>query len=72
MKLEIEIGDDDVLLINRFLEIANQSDHNTHGKLDFKLLAEMLMEDVGLVVRRPGSWEGTTMGQLLTSHGYEI
>jgi hypothetical protein len=72
MKIEVEISDADVVLINRFFELANQSDANTHGKLDFKTLAEMLLEDVALSVRRPGSWEGANMAQVLTSHGYEI
>jgi hypothetical protein len=32
----------------------------------------MLAEDCGMVLTRPGSWEGTNMGQVRTSHGYEI
>jgi hypothetical protein len=32
----------------------------------------MLAEDLGMVLTRPGSWEGTNMAQVLTSHGYEI
>lgn len=32
----------------------------------------MLMQDVAYAVRRPGSWEGANMIQVLMSHGYSI
>lgn len=71
MKIEIEITDDDAALIEEFL-IDNQVDEgNSHGPLDMIVLAGMLMEDVALAVRRPGSWEGFNMIRVLESHGYK-
>lgn len=42
----------------------------THGVLTVSSLLGMLAEDVGMVDTRPGSWEGSNMSQVLTSHGY--
>lgn len=72
MKITIEISDADGKDIARLIDLANVSDANTHGTLDFETLTRMLLEDVALVIRRPGSWEGSSMAQLLASHGYEI
>ena len=72
MKIEIEITEQDATLIGEFLD-GNQTDEfNSHGPLDMIVLAGMLMEDVALAVRRPGSWEGSNMIQVLTSHGYKV
>jgi hypothetical protein len=70
MKLRIEISDENAALIAALLELMNQSAFNSHGPLDLKLLAQMLLEDVALAARRPGSWEGANMLQVLRSHGY--
>jgi hypothetical protein len=37
-----------------------------------KKLAAMLLEDAGMVISRPGSWEGSNMTDVLRSHGYRI
>lgn len=78
MKLTIEIPDDDAALITRTLAAmksnkAHDSPLGTggdHGKLDITALAQMLMEDVVLAIRRPGSWEGINMYEVLRCHGY--
>lgn len=70
MKLRIEIRDEDAASIRELLEAVNRSDFNSHGQLTIQRLAEMLLEDVALAVRRPGSWEGANMWQVLHSHGY--
>ena len=71
MKIEIEIDDDTAMYVNRFLDAQDkESQSNTHGPLDMAGLARMLLEDVALVVLRPGSWEAQHMGALLASHGY--
>lgn len=71
MKIEIEISEADAALIEQFMdENQGSEDYTTHGPLDMIVLAEMLMEDVALMVRRPGSWEGSNVHQVLTSHGY--
>lgn len=75
MQLEVNLSNEDVELIGTFLQLhlrPGQEDLNTHGKLDMNMLATMLLEDVALAVRRPGSWEGANMGQVLTSHGYRV
>lgn len=72
MKLIVEISDTDAKDIDRLIRLANGSDANTHGMLGYETLTRMLLEDVAMVVRRPGSWEGANMAQVLASHGYEI
>jgi hypothetical protein len=72
MRITIDIRDEDAELIREFLDYTRTLDttFNSHGPLDMKRLARMLLEDVALAVRRPGSWEGSNMWQVLTSHGY--
>lgn len=42
----------------------------THGLLTVAGALEMLAEDLGMVETRPGSWEGSNMASVLSSHGY--
>jgi hypothetical protein len=42
----------------------------THGLLTVAGTLAMLAEDVGMVWTRPGSWEGSNMAQVFSSHGY--
>lgn len=70
MKLTIEISRDDAALIRGFLD-RQQGELNSHGQLTLETLAEMLMQDVALSERRPGSWEGSNMSTVLSSHGYQ-
>jgi hypothetical protein len=74
MKIEIEIDGDTAMYINRFLDLQDkESQSNTHGPLlDVAALATLLLQDVALVLRRRGSWEGTKMADLLASHGYAV
>jgi len=72
IRIHVEISDEDNKLIEQALERMCQSEANTHGRLDLPRLAAMLLEDVALAVRRPGSWEGTHMIQVLESHGYPV
>lgn len=44
---------------------------NSHGALDLAKLVAMLLEDVALMIQRPGSWEGANMMQVMASHGYD-
>ena len=44
----------------------------THGGLTVPALLAMLAEDAGLIITRPGSWEGANMTALLKSHGYQF
>jgi hypothetical protein len=71
MKLEVEIADEDAQLIQALIAACGAGEEgNTHGRLDLQKLTRMLLEDVALAWRRPGSWEGANMNQLLESHGY--
>ncbi|MEC9356513.1 MAG: hypothetical protein VX836_01435 [Pseudomonadota bacterium] len=72
IRIHVEISDDDNRLIEEALECMSRSEANTHGRLDLPRLAAMLLEDVALAVRRPGSWEGAHMIQVLESHGYPV
>lgn len=71
-KFTVDVSEEDLKLIERGLQRMNGSDGNSHGPLDVQRLAAMLMQDVALAVRRPGSWEGANMYQVLTSHGYPL
>lgn len=51
---------------------ADRNGATTHGPLTVAALLAMLAEDAGLVIDRPGSWEGANMAQVFTSHGYEV
>jgi hypothetical protein len=70
MKIVIEISAADAADINRVIRLANNNypNANTHGTLGYETLTRMLLEDVAMAVRRPGSWEGANMA----SHGYEV
>lgn len=73
MKIEIEINDAYLPFIQEVLDSSQGEEEMTsHGALDIKSLAEMLMEDVMLAVKRPGSWEGANMLEVLSSHGYQL
>ena len=73
MKIEVEIDDETAMYVGRFLSMLDpKMEANTHGPLDMAVLGRMLLEDVALVVRRPGSREGRKMNDLLASHGYEM
>jgi hypothetical protein len=70
VKIQIEIRDSDAELIALFLAANIDAQACSHGPLTMELLAAMLLEDVALVVRRPGSWEGANMRVVLQGHGY--
>jgi hypothetical protein len=74
MKIKTEISDDEAMHINRLIDLANlrEESANTHGRLDIKTLAAMLLQDVALALRRPGSWEGANMARVLEAHGYSF
>jgi hypothetical protein len=74
MKIVVEISDELASDVNRAIALANNSDPNysSHGTLGFETLTRMLLEDVAMTVRRPGSWEGANMSQFLASHGYDV
>jgi len=70
MKITVTISDANAALIQTFLDATRGVTFCTHGPLDMAKLTRMLLEDVALMVRRPGSWEGSNMATVMTSHGY--
>jgi hypothetical protein len=72
LKIAVEISDDNAALVAEFLKLYGQRAESSHGPLTIERLAAMLLEDVALAVRRPGSWEGANMGTVLASHGYGL
>jgi hypothetical protein len=70
MKIAVSISDSDAALIQEFLATTRSVTFSSHGPLDVKKLTVMLLEDVALMVRRPGSWEGSNMAAVMCSHGY--
>jgi len=72
MKIEIEIPDRDVALMERFMEKNQNEEGNSYGPLNMEILAEMLMRDVVLAVRRPGSLVGEQIVDILKAHGYHF
>lgn len=70
--ITIEVSDEDAKLIESELPDICDGEANSHGTLDLPKLTAMLLEDVVLAFRRPGSWEGANMIQVLQSHGYEL
>jgi hypothetical protein len=69
MRITIDIPDDIARRMEEHIAGA-KSDFNSHGLLTLQRLMNMLAEDVGLTVTRPGSWEGSNMRTVLISHGY--
>jgi hypothetical protein len=69
MQITIDIPDDTARRIEEHIAGA-KSDFNSHGPLTLQRLMDMVAEDVGLSVTRPGSWEGSNMRTVLISHGY--
>ena len=76
MKIEIEISDEDGALLREALARAENPSEtggfNSHGDLTLEGLGAMLLEDAVLAVRRPGSWEGAHMRNLIRAHGYVL
>ena len=75
-RIQIEIDDQTAAdladLVQQINANAGPEPFNSHGPLTVKKLAAMLLEDAGMVISRPGSWEGSNMADVLRSHGYKI
>lgn len=75
-RIQIDIDDQTAAdladLVQRINANAGPDPFSSHGPLTMKKLAAMLLEDAGMVISRPGSWEGSNMADVLRSHGYKI
>jgi hypothetical protein len=74
VRISVDVPQEDAELLALFLEHCNPEmiQHCTHGPLSVERLIVLLLEDVALAVRRPGSWEGAHMSELLAAHGYQM
>ncbi len=74
-RIRIDIDDqtaaDIAELVRRLNANVGPEPFNSHGSLTVKKLAAMLLEDAGMVISRPGSWEGANMIEVLRCHGYK-
>jgi len=73
----IEVSDDTAATLEELVELCTAADKDrdgatSHGALTVPALLAMLAEDAAMVLSRPGSWEGSGMARLLSSHGYDI
>ncbi len=77
MRITVEIDDKIATNLEELVKWCTEADRDregatTHGPLTVERLLAMLAEDAGLVVSRPGSWEGANMASVLSSHGYQF
>lgn len=72
VQIELEIADEAQADVEAFMAATHtRADlFSTHGALDLATLLEMLLEDVALMVSRPGSWEAVAIGRVMAAHGY--
>ncbi|MEW5891248.1 MAG: hypothetical protein AB1768_19945 [Pseudomonadota bacterium] len=76
-RITVTLPDDIAATLVGLVAVCNESHEaregaTTHGKLTVASLLSMLAEDAAMVMRRPGSWEGANMAQVLQSHGYDV
>lgn len=76
-QITIEIDDETAKNLDKLAELCTQAQEKSegftsHGKITVPSLLAMLAEDAGMVISRPGSWEGSNMATVLRSHGYEF
>ncbi len=73
----VEVTDELAARLDELANLCTLADQTpehatTHGALTASALLAMLAEDAGLVISRPGSWEGVNMTIVLDSHGYQF
>ncbi|NOK48641.1 hypothetical protein GTH10_14920 [Burkholderia thailandensis] len=76
-RIAVTVSDKTAAELDELVRLLNGHHGSTdqycsHGLLTRSRLLAMLAEDAGLVISRPGSWEGSNMAQVLSSHGYEV
>jgi len=76
-RITITIDDDTFVVLAELAKDCTVADSTrngatSHGALTPSKLLTMLAEDAAMVISRPGSWEGSNMAQVFSSHGYEV
>jgi len=77
MKVIIEITEKTAAELAELVKVCTEIDAEregatTHGPLTVERLLVMLADDAGMIISRPGSWEGSNMATVLSSHGYQL
>jgi hypothetical protein len=72
MTIEVTLDSKAQAALRRFLRTAGGTDQGTRGPLPLTIaaLTEMLLEDIAVVMTRPGSWEADAMAVLVGGHGH--
>jgi hypothetical protein len=75
--IQIEISDETAQRIAELAEQCTEADQQrngatTHGALTIETVLTMLAEDAGMMMSRPGSWEGSNMWTVFEGHGYQF
>ena len=75
--INVEVSDELAARLDEVAKLCTEADQaragaTTHGALTASTLLAMLAEDAGMVISRPGSWEGVNMKNVLDSHGYQF
>ncbi|WP_230596063.1 hypothetical protein [Xanthomonas vasicola] len=76
-RISIEISDETAANLRELAIRCTQSNKQwggftSHGDLTPSTLLAMLAEDAGMVISRPGSWEGANLAEVLICHGYTV
>jgi len=76
-RFTIEVSDDAAARLAELAKRCSAIDEDaagatTHGKLTIPAMLAMLAEDAAMILTQPGSWEGSNMATVFTSHGYEV
>lgn len=66
--IKVKVPTETAAFVQQYVDEARHLDGSS---LTIESLVEMLLDDVALVVRRPGCWEAAAMDGLLASHGYQ-
>ncbi|CAA7619254.1 hypothetical protein [Magnetospirillum sp. UT-4] len=64
-------------LLDELAALCTEADQESgsftsHGPLTVESMLQMVIQDLAMVVSRPGSWEGANMARVFASHGYQV
>ena len=71
IEIDEQVSENLAELVRQLNANAAPDPFNSHGLLTVKKLVAMLLEDAGMLISRPGSWEGANMADVLRGHGYK-
>lgn len=76
-RFTVRVSDSTAEQLKELARLCTEADRNrngatSHGALTVPSLLAMLAQDASMILTRPGSWEGSNMAQVFSSHGYEV